>query len=228
MQRSHALTAVKAAAKMKILAKHARARLAEREDGAENGVQPEEGGLTTSLIDSDSVQGGSPTLSRPVTPRSDTSLVVYSNQPTPRSLHPTPRSLQGNVKDQQQIQRSYWRDFTAVKDMVLSSKLNVMMVCVPLGIAAELLHWGAYPTFILNFLALIPLALLLGDVTEDLAARFGDTVGGLLNATFGNVVEMILSIAALRQGLYQVVSSSLLGSILSNLLLVLGALLSLL
>eukprot|EP00878_Enallax_costatus_P035619 GHUV01039799.1.p1 GENE.GHUV01039799.1~~GHUV01039799.1.p1 ORF type:complete len:196 (+),score=46.74 GHUV01039799.1:1681-2268(+) len=73
-----------------------------------------------------------------------------------------------------------------------------------------------------NFLALIPLALLLGDVTEDLAVRFGDTVGGLLNATFGNVVEMILSIAALRQGLYTVVSSSLLGSILSNLLLVLG------
>lgn len=52
--------------------------------------------------------------------------------------------------------------------------------------------------------------------------RFGDTVGGLLNATFGNVVEMILSIAALQQGLYTVVSTSLLGSILSNLLLVLG------
>lgn len=75
-----------------------------------------------------------------------------------------------------------------------------------------------------NFMALIPLALLLGDVTEDLAVRFGDTVGGLLNATFGNVVEMILSIAALQQGLYTVVAASLLGSILSNLLLVLGEL----
>lgn len=52
--------------------------------------------------------------------------------------------------------------------------------------------------------------------------RFGDMVGGLLNATFGNVVEMILSIAALQQGLYTVVAASLLGSILSNLLLVLG------
>eukprot|EP00878_Enallax_costatus_P033613 GHUV01037148.1.p1 GENE.GHUV01037148.1~~GHUV01037148.1.p1 ORF type:complete len:357 (+),score=74.62 GHUV01037148.1:890-1960(+) len=110
----------------------------------------------------------------------------------------------------------------AVKEMLLSSKLNVLMLCVPLGIAAYLAHWGATATFVLNFLALIPLALLLGDVTEDLAVRFGDTVGGLLNATFGNVVEMILSIAALRQGLYTVVSSSLLGSILSNLLLVLG------
>lgn len=78
------------------------------------------------------------------------------------------------------------------------------------------------PTVLQNFMALIPLALLLGDVTEDLAVRFGPTVGGLMNATFGNVVEMILSIAALQQGLYTVVSASLLGSILSNLLLVLG------
>ena len=73
-----------------------------------------------------------------------------------------------------------------------------------------------------NFVALIPLALVLGEVTEDLAVRFGDTVGGLLNATFGNVVEMILSIAALMKGLYTVVATSLIGSILSNLLLVLG------
>lgn len=54
------------------------------------------------------------------------------------------------------------------------------------------------------------------------SCRFGDAVGGLLNATFGNVVEMILAIAALRKGLYTVVASSLVGSILSNLLLVLG------
>ena len=74
-----------------------------------------------------------------------------------------------------------------------------------------------------NFAALIPLALILGEVTEDLAVRFGDIVGGLLNATFGNVVELVLSIAALSKGLYTVVAMSLIGSILSNLLLVLGA-----
>ena len=74
-----------------------------------------------------------------------------------------------------------------------------------------------------NFLALVPLALLLGEVTEDLALRFGDTIGGLLNATFGNVVELILSVAALRARLYDVVATSLVGSVLSNLLLVLGA-----
>ena len=71
-------------------------------------------------------------------------------------------------------------------------------------------------------MALIPLALVLGEVTEDLATRFGDVIGGLLNATFGNVVELILSIAALTRGLYTVVAMSLIGSILSNLLLVMG------
>ena len=71
-------------------------------------------------------------------------------------------------------------------------------------------------------MALIPLALVLGEVTEDLATRFGDVIGGLLNATFGNVVELILSVAALTKGLYTVVAMSLIGSILSNLLLVMG------
>ena len=73
-----------------------------------------------------------------------------------------------------------------------------------------------------NIIGLIPLALILGEITEDLAVRFGPTIGGLLNATFGNVVELILSIVALTKGLYTVVASSLVGSILSNLLLVLG------
>lgn len=68
----------------------------------------------------------------------------------------------------------------------------------------------------------MPLALVLGEVTEDLAVRFGDTIGGLLNATFGNVVELVLSLAALSKGLFTVVAMSLIGSILSNLLLVLG------
>ena len=66
------------------------------------------------------------------------------------------------------------------------------------------------------------MALVLGEVTEDLATRFGDVIGGLLNATFGNVVELILSVAALTKELYTVVAMSLIGSILSNLLLVMG------
>lgn len=61
-----------------------------------------------------------------------------------------------------------------------------------------MLRWGHTWDFALNFFAIIPLALILGDVTEDLASRFGNIVGGLLNATFGNVVEIILSMSALR------------------------------
>jgi len=72
-------------------------------------------------------------------------------------------------------------------------------------------------------LAILPLAGLLGHATEQLAARTGEGVGGLLNATFGNAAELIIALAALRQGLYEVVKASLAGSIVGNILLVLGA-----
>lgn len=73
-----------------------------------------------------------------------------------------------------------------------------------------------------GFLAIVPLAKLLGEATEQLALSVGQTLGGLLNATFGNAVEMIIAIFALREGLTEVVKGSLVGSIVSNLLLVLG------
>ena len=76
--------------------------------------------------------------------------------------------------------------------------------------------------FVLNFLAIVPLAGLLAFATEELAAKLGQTIGGLLNATFGNAVELIVSIIALRQGQIRIVQASMLGSILSNILLVLG------
>jgi len=76
--------------------------------------------------------------------------------------------------------------------------------------------------FTLNFFAILPLAAVLGFVTEELAGSVGDTLGGLLNATFGNAVEMILSVYALRENLIEIVQGSLMGSVLSNLLLVLG------
>ena len=117
---------------------------------------------------------------------------------------------------------SFKTDATAIYGLIMSSWLNILLVTAPLGIVAHFLHWSPIAVFLLNFAALIPLALLLGEVTEDLAVRFGSTVGGLLNATFGNVVELILSIAALTKGLYVVIAASLIGSILSNLLLVLG------
>ncbi|KAL4424647.1 hypothetical protein ABPG77_002265 [Micractinium sp. CCAP 211/92] len=113
-------------------------------------------------------------------------------------------------------------DAKAVAHMLTSSWLNLLLICLPIGLWAGLSGGDPSLVFTANFLALIPLALFLGEVTEDLAARFGDTAGGLLNATFGNVVELVLSVSALRRGLYEVVSASLLGSILSNQLLVLG------
>ncbi|KAI8967281.1 calcium/proton exchanger [Mycotypha africana] len=76
--------------------------------------------------------------------------------------------------------------------------------------------------FTLNFIAIIPLAKLLGFSTEEIALRSGSTIGALLNATFGNAVELILGAIALKEGLIRVVQASVLGSILSNILLVLG------
>jgi Ca2+:H+ antiporter len=76
--------------------------------------------------------------------------------------------------------------------------------------------------FTLNFFAIIPLAAVLSFATEEIAARLGETLGGLVNATFGNAVELIVSIVALRAGEIEIVQASMLGSILSNLLLVLG------
>ena len=113
-------------------------------------------------------------------------------------------------------------DALSMLDMLRSSKLNVLLLAVPLGVVGGILGWSPSIVFAANFAALLPLALILGELTEDLILRFGDTVGGLLNATFGNVVEMILGLAALGHGLLDVVAASLIGSILSNLLLVLG------
>ncbi|KPV76345.1 uncharacterized protein RHOBADRAFT_25405 [Rhodotorula graminis WP1] len=74
----------------------------------------------------------------------------------------------------------------------------------------------------MSFIAIVPLAALLGFATEDIALRVGETIGGLLNATFGNAVELIIAILALTKGELDIVQSSMIGSILSNCLLVLG------
>lgn len=105
---------------------------------------------------------------------------------------------------------------------VLCTWLNLLIVFVPLGISSGILGWNPAYTFGFNFIAIVPLAAILGGATESLAAHTGQMLGGLLNATFGNAVEMIVTINALRAGLVGVVQGSLLGSILSNLLLVLG------
>jgi Ca2+:H+ antiporter len=100
--------------------------------------------------------------------------------------------------------------------------LTVLLVFVPVSIVLELQHTNPVFIFVSSCLAIIPLAGLMGEATEKLAERSGPGIGGLLNATFGNAAELIIAIIALRKGLYEVVKASLTGSIIGNILLVLG------
>lgn len=110
-----------------------------------------------------------------------------------------------------------------LREVLFSSKLNVLLVCLPLAVVSRFVGWSGGVTFCLSTLALCPLAERLGFVTEQLALYTNETLGGLLNASFGNATELIISGFALRYGYLRVVQLSLLGSILSNLLLVLGS-----
>ena len=94
---------------------------------------------------------------------------------------------------------------------------------IPVAIALELLHAGATLIFFAAALGVIPTAALMGRATEELSARSGPGIGGFLNVTFGNAPELIIGIFALRAGLQEVVKASLVGSILGNILLVMGA-----
>ena len=88
-----------------------------------------------------------------------------------------------------------WPSETAhiVYQVLASNYVNVLLVFVPLGIIAGALGWSPTAVFVLNFLAIIPLAALLSFATEELSVKVGQTLGGLLNATFGNAVELIVS-----------------------------------
>jgi Ca2+:H+ antiporter len=99
-----------------------------------------------------------------------------------------------------------------------------LLVFVPAVLAAETLAPDA-PTllFVLSVLAIVPLAALLSHATESVAAKTGDAVGGLLNATLGNLTELVIALAALRAGQYMLVKASIAGAIVTNTLFVLGA-----
>jgi Ca2+:H+ antiporter len=103
-----------------------------------------------------------------------------------------------------------------------SNYVHFLLVFVPVGIIAGALHLNPTAVFVINFIAIVPLAALLSFATEELSAKLGQTLGGLLNATFGNAVELIVSIVALQKNQIRIVQASMLGSILSNILLVLG------
>ena len=102
--------------------------------------------------------------------------------------------------------------------------LNWLLIFVPVAVGLRILAPGSYALiFIASCLAIVPLAGWLGRATEQLAQYTGEGIGGLLNATFGNAAELIIAVMALHRGIYPVVKASLTGSIIGNLLLVLGA-----
>ncbi len=100
--------------------------------------------------------------------------------------------------------------------------LRYLLIFVPIAFVAEFWLHNPLLVFICSCIALIPLAGLLGEATEELAVHTGPQVGGLLNATLGNAAELIIAIVALSQGKIELVKASITGSILGNLLLILG------
>jgi Ca2+:H+ antiporter len=100
--------------------------------------------------------------------------------------------------------------------------LNILFIFAPVAIIGQLLGWPATLVFVASALAVIPAAGLLGQATEELAVHTGPRVGGLMNATLGNAAELIITLFAIRAGLLDLVKASITGSILGNVLLVLG------
>src|SRR6185369_10022064 len=111
---------------------------------------------------------------------------------------------------------------SSINAFLIDHALDLLFVFIP---AAVILHYAHAPelwTFITSGLAIVPLAGWMGKATESLAERMGAGVGGLLSSTFGNAAEMIIAFQGLRAGLTEVVKASITGSILGNILLVLG------
>ncbi|PLS14733.1 calcium/proton exchanger [Bacillus sp. M6-12] len=106
--------------------------------------------------------------------------------------------------------------------MVNKLFLIFVLAGVPLSVAGSLMHWPSVLMFVIYCLTIVALASFMGRATESLAVVMGPRIGGLLNATFGNAVELIISIFALKAGLIEVVLASLTGSVIGNLLLVGG------
>ncbi|MGI9253340.1 MAG: calcium/proton exchanger, partial [Thermomicrobiales bacterium] len=101
--------------------------------------------------------------------------------------------------------------------------LHVLLLAIPVTLFLEFTHHGnATVIFILSALSMAPLAGVLGEATEEVAIYTGPKIGALLNATLGNAAELIITVVALRAGLVDVVKASIAGSIIGNILIVLG------
>ncbi|RSM02179.1 hypothetical protein CDV31_011023 [Fusarium ambrosium] len=112
--------------------------------------------------------------------------------------------------------------FGQIRATLVASKLNWLLIFVPIGLAAHSYEVSPLVTFITNAIAIIPLSVMLTDATERIAIEAGDTIGALLNITLGNLVELIILVALVNDHI-RIVQASILGSVLVNLLLILGS-----
>ncbi len=100
--------------------------------------------------------------------------------------------------------------------------IQILLIFFPLAILADWINWNEIWIFIFSAIGVIPLAGLIGNATENLAAHTGPKIGGLINATLGNAAELIITLFAIKKGLLELVKASITGSIIGNLLFVLG------
>ena len=100
--------------------------------------------------------------------------------------------------------------------------VRLLLLFFPIAILAEIFHWGDLVVFATAALAIVPFAGLMGEATEALADKTGPRIGGLLNASLGNLAELIITIVAISAGKIALVKASIIGSVLGNLLVVLG------
>ncbi len=111
---------------------------------------------------------------------------------------------------------------TAIRSYLSKNPLSYLLIALPLALIAEWAGWGPLWVFIFSALGVVPMAGFIGSATESLAAYTGPRIGGLLNATLGNAAELIITLVAVRAGLLELVKASITGSIIGNLLLVMG------
>ena len=140
-----------------------------------------------------------------------------ASESTPLNTLPSDSARSGHSQMQPMSIRETLLDIVFGKGVV-----SACLLAAPFALLSVYQGWGSTWVFWLNFLVMVPLAAILGDFTEEVALHTNETIGGLINATFGNAVEVVVAIQALLADEIRVVQSSMLGSIFSNLLLVLG------
>lgn len=148
----------------------------------------------------------------------------WANQDAEKSVQiANPDQPQDGEPEKDKPKKPFFRSIIDnINTIIFRSWINILLVFVPAGIAVHFAGINPNIVFALNAIAVIPLAGLLTFATECVAHRVGPTLGALMNVSFGNAVELIIFIIALVKNEIRIVQASLIGSILANLLLILG------